>query len=66
MLYSLSLDSSILDHPNYESWAAEYGMDPDSRRGEACYRLCLENTLKLRAAIGDDGLRQLSEACQDY
>ena len=30
------------------------------------YRACLDIALKLRAAIGEDGLAKLREAAQDY
>jgi len=66
VLASLSSDAYVIDCPTYEEWASETGMDPDSRKGEAIYRQCLETALKIRAAIGEDGLRQLAEACQDY
>lgn len=63
---SLALDADAIDHPTFESWASDLGYDPDSRKAEATYRACLETGLKLRAALGDDGLRQLREAFQDY
>lgn len=66
VLYSLSMDASVLDHASYESFASEYGYDVDSRKGEAIYRACLELALKLRAAIGEAGLAQLAEAFQDF
>ncbi len=66
VLYSLALDSGVLDAGGFESWAADLGYDADSRKAEAIYRACLDIALKLRSALGDDGLRQLCEACQDY
>lgn len=66
VLWSLSMDSSVLDSPTYEDWAIAYAFDPDSRKGEAVYRACLEIALKLRAMLGDDGMRELAEAGQDY
>lgn len=66
VLYCLLSDGDAIDHPTYEDWASDYGYDPDSRKGEAIYRACLEIGLKLRAALGDDGLRELREAFQDY
>lgn len=66
VLASLTMDSDVIDYATYEEWADNFGYDPDSRKGEATYRACLEIALKLRAAIGEDGLRQLREACQDY
>lgn len=66
VLYSLSLDSSVLDFPTYEDWAGEYGYDADSRKGEATYRACIEIALKMRAGLGEAGMRQLADAVQDY
>lgn len=66
VLYSLSMDSSVLDSPGYEAWANEYGYDEDSRKGEAIYRACLDIALKMRSMFGDAGMQELAEACQDY
>lgn len=66
VLYSLSSDADALDYATFEDWAENYGYDPDSRKGEATYRACLEIALKLRAAIGDAGLEKLREAFQDF
>jgi len=66
VLDELSMDASILDEPGFEAWAASLGYDPDSRKAEKVYRACLEIALKLRAALGEDGLTALREACQDY
>jgi hypothetical protein len=66
VLYSLVMDSDVLGAGGFEDWAANYGYDVDSRKAESTYRACLENALKLRAALGDDGLSKLREAFQDY
>lgn len=66
VIASLALDSDVIDAGGFESWAEEFGYDTDSRKAEATYRACLELALKLRSALGDDGLRTLREACQDY
>jgi hypothetical protein len=66
VLYSLVTDSEAIDYGSFEEWANMLGDDPDSRKAETMYRACLEIGLKLRNALGDDGLRQLREACQDY
>ena len=66
VLSSLALDASILDAGSFEDWASEFGYDPDSRKAEATYRACLEIALKLRQGLGDEGLRKLQEAAQDY
>lgn len=66
VLYSLVMDAGAIDHGNFESWAGDYGYDTDSRSAEKIYRDCLEIALKLRSAIGDEGLRVLQEAFQDF
>lgn len=66
VIYSLLSDSSALDHPTFESWASDFGFDPDSRKGESIYRACLEIGLKMRGALGDAGLKTLQTAFQDY
>ena len=66
VFYSLTLDSDVLNYGTFEDWASEFGYDPDSRSAESTYRACLEIALKLRVAIGEDGLERLREAFQDY
>lgn len=66
VLHSLVSDSDVLDHPTYESWAGDFGYDPDSRKGEAIYRQCLEIALKMRTMFGESGLEELRELFQDY
>jgi hypothetical protein len=66
VVYSLSIDSDILDYPTYEDWAGVFGFDEDSRKGEATYRACIEIALKLRAALGELMLSKLREAFQDF
>lgn len=66
VLYSLQFDASAIDAGGFESWAADLGYDTDSRKAETIYRACLDIGLKLRAALGDQALRELAEACQDY
>src|SRR5271154_1014106 len=34
---SLVLDASAIDHPTFESWASDCGMDTDSRKAETIY-----------------------------
>ena len=66
VIHSLVMDSSVLDHGTFESWAADYGYDTDSRSAESTYRDCLAIALQLRAAIGEAGLDDLRNAFQDY
>jgi hypothetical protein len=66
VLYSLNSDADVLNYATFEDWAATFGYDPDSRSAEATYRACLEIGLKLRAALGDDGLAKLNDIFQDF
>lgn len=64
VLYSLSSDTSVLDAGGFENWAEYFGYD--SRTAEATYKACIDIALKLRGAVGDTGMRELAEVCQDY
>lgn len=66
VLYSLAMDSSVLDESSFEDWVSSLGYETDSRKAESIYRACLSIALKLRSALGEDGLNQLRAACQDY
>lgn len=66
VLYSLVMDSDVLDTGGFEDWAANFGYDTDSRQAESIYRACLELALKMRAAFGSDGMAALQSAFQDY
>ena len=66
VIASLSMDSSVLDCSSFEEWAGEFGYDVDSRKAESIYRACLEIALKLRNGLGEEGLRALQIATQDY
>lgn len=59
VLESLARDADVLDAGGFEEWAGNLGFDPDSRRAEAIYRECLDNTLKLSAAIGPAVMAEL-------
>lgn len=66
VLYSLALDSEVLEYPTFEEWASSYGYDEDSRAAEKTYRACLDIALNLRAMIGDANLTRLRELFQGY
>lgn len=66
VLWSLSSDAGVLNAGGFDDWAADYDYDTDSRQAEATYRACLEIALKLRAALGHDGMTALADAGQDY
>lgn len=66
VLASLAMDSDVIDCGTFEEWASNLGYDSDSRQAEAIYRACLEIALKLRNALGEDGLAKLREAASEY
>lgn len=66
VLYCLVMDSDVLNYGTYEEWASDLGYDEDSRKGEAIYRLCLEQSLKLKNMIGEPAIEQLRGLFQDY
>jgi hypothetical protein len=66
VMYSLSIDSDVLNYSSFEDWASCFGYDEDSRSAESIYRQCLETALALRAAVGDSGMARLAEIFQDY
>lgn len=50
VLYSLATDAQTVEGvETFEEWAAEMGDDPDSRRAEATYHACIEQTQRVRA-----------------
>jgi len=66
VLYSLVMDSDVLESSGFEDWAENFGFDTDSRKAEKIYSDCMENALKLKAIIGADNLKQLRELYTDY
>lgn len=66
VLASLAMDSEVLDCRSFEDWAEEMGYDSDSRKAEGIYQACLAIALQMRAGLGEEGLRELREAAQDY
>lgn len=65
VIYSLLIDSDVLDYPTFESWAGEFGYDPDSRQAEKTYNDCMKIALQFRQ-IGESVISELREAYQDY
>jgi hypothetical protein len=65
VVYSLLLDSEVLEAGDFETWAGEFGYDPDSRQAEQIYNACLKIALQFRK-IGESVISELREAYQDY
>lgn len=66
ILDCMILDSSVLEHPVFESWANEMGYNPDSREGEKIYNKCKEISTKFLEIVGGQKkLQELSEILSD-
>lgn len=65
VIYSLLLDSEVLDAGGFEEWASTFGYDEDSRSAEATYNACMKIALQFRR-IGESVIEELREVFQDY
>lgn len=65
VIHSLLLDSEVIEYSSFESWAGDFGYDPDSRKDEHIYNSCLKIALQFRQ-IGESVISELREAYQDY
>lgn len=65
VVYSLLIDSEVLDAGGFEEWAREFGYEEDSREAEKTYNARLKIALQFRK-IGESVISELREAYQDY
>lgn len=61
VLHSLLSDASAADS-TFEDWAADMGLDSDSRKALAEYLACQETAVSLRRIFGSAVLEKLSDA----
>jgi hypothetical protein len=66
VFHSFLLDGEAIDAGSFESWAADYGYDEDSRKAFAAYNACIQTGLALRNALGEAALSELREAFAEY
>lgn len=66
VLYSFLSDGTAIDAGSFESWAADYGYDEDSRKAFDIYNACVQTGLALRSALGETALSELREAFSEY
>jgi len=62
VLNSLAADADVLNYSEFETWAADLGYDADSRRAEAIYDKCREQSQALRKLLDEELFRQLIAA----
>jgi len=65
VIYSLLIDSDVLDYPTFEEWSNEFGYDSDSRSGEKLYNDCMKIALQFRR-IGESVISELRDVYQNY
>lgn len=66
VFHSFLSDGEAIDAGSFESWAADYGYDEDSRKAFAAYNACIQTGLALRSALGEAALSELREAFAEY
>lgn len=66
VMYSLVMDSDVLNYTGFADWAENVGFDPDSIKAKAIYDQCIEHALRLRNNLGDAAFAKLQELFQDY
>jgi len=66
VLYSLVMDSDVLNYSTFEEWAQNFGYETDSRKAEKIYNECLKIALKVRAGLGQEFLTDAKQAYEDY
>lgn len=65
IFYCLCRDYDVMDSGGFEDWASDFGYDTDSRKAENIYKACMEQSLKLRAVLGETRIYELRELTQD-
>lgn len=66
VVYSLLMDSDVLDYRDFADWAESIGYDSDSIKALDTYRACLDIGLKMRNGLGEKVLAELREQFQDF
>ena len=66
VLYSLLMDSDVLNYESFEDWADCFGYDHDSRSAEKTYQACLAIALKVIRMFNESERESLAEFYQDY
>lgn len=66
ILNCLVTDADVLNADSFEDWAADFGLDPDSRAAESFYNQCVKQTRDFVRVIGRDNLEILRELFADY
>lgn len=60
-LFCILSDYSVLDYPDFPSWAESLGYSDDSILAKQIYDNCLKVSLQLRGNLGEDKIKELEE-----
>jgi hypothetical protein len=66
VLYSLVMDSDVLNFSCFEDWAGDFGYDSDSRTAEVVYHACRAVAIPFSRMFTAQELDSLRTAYQDY
>lgn len=66
VVYSLVMDSDVLQHESFEDWADCYGYNSDSKKDEKVYKACLKIALPMQLRLGSETMETLRELFGDY
>lgn len=66
VMHSLHSDSRGVEGTTFESWAADYGYETDSRKAESIYRGCVSLNGQMRQLFTPEELDQLDILFSDY
>jgi len=58
---SILMDAEAVRHSGFESWAADFGLDEDSRKAEAMYNQCLKYGLRLGAMFSNEAIQDMQD-----
>lgn len=66
VFHCLLMDSDGIEGNDFESWAADYGYDTDSRKAERTFRACQKTLLDLKRLFSASELGDLRDLFHDY
>jgi hypothetical protein len=66
VLYSLLMDSEVLNYSTFKDWADEFGYNSDSIKDKKVYEECLRIALQMRQLFSDVEINNLNELFQDF
>jgi|SRR5690625_1891125 len=66
VFHCLLMDSDGIEYNDFESWAADYGFDTDSRKAERVFNACQKTLLDLKRLFTASELEELRELFHNY